>query len=163
MNFESSKLFLNAPKDILNTLNSKNVTFNYHKFCLTKAVLKEKGILPNWRILATNRDESNLQFISAMESVDYPIYGVQFHPEKNQFEFELTAISHTSEAIKISQYFANFFVEECRKSKNSFPNKTILKKALIYNYNPRYTGLTDVTYEQVYVFNKSDFRKVQLK
>ena len=44
---------------------------------------------------------------------DYPIYGVQFHPEKNGFEWVADeAIPHSEHAVIIMQNLANFFVEE---------------------------------------------------
>ena len=47
-------------------------------------------------------------FINCIEFVDYPFYGVQFHPEKPETEL----------GIKVSQTFINFFVNECKKNKN---------------------------------------------
>lgn len=53
---------------------------------------------------------------------DYPFYGVQFHPEKPIFAWAVnTTIKHDPVSVMVSQYFANFFVNE---GKNSF--ETIL-------------------------------------
>ena len=44
---------------------------------------------------------------------DYPFYGVQWHPEKNNFEWSLNEnIPHSDHATVISQTAANFFVQE---------------------------------------------------
>ncbi|XP_018572899.1 gamma-glutamyl hydrolase B-like [Anoplophora glabripennis] len=158
-----SRLFSNAPKNILELLSSQNLTFNEHRYCLTQTVLKKNGILNDWQILATNEDVNKLKFISAMESVNYPIYGVQFHPEKNPFEFEKKGVPHSKEAVDVSLYFASFFVEESKKNNNTFPSEELEKKSLIYNYNPRYTGISVKSpYEQVYIFNRTDFSAAQL-
>jgi hypothetical protein len=38
---------------------------------------------------------------------------VQFHPEKNAYEWKKTSNNpHTANAILVQQYFANFFVNE---------------------------------------------------
>ena len=43
----------------------------------------------------------------------YPIYAVQFHPEKNGFEWiSDEAIPHSQHAVIIMQNLANFFVQE---------------------------------------------------
>lgn len=43
----------------------------------------------------------------------YPIYAVQWHPERSPYEWKLTKeIPHSSEAIKVSWYLADFFVNE---------------------------------------------------
>ncbi|KAJ8924865.1 hypothetical protein NQ315_001020 [Exocentrus adspersus] len=160
--YPNSKLFKVAPDDVVHFLKEYNVTFNYHQYCLTKEVLEEHGLASDWRVLSTNKDATGLEFISSMESRNYPFYGVQFHPEKNQFEFGKKQIPHDNEAVTISQYFSDYFVDECRKSTGSFPNEEMQRQAFIYNYSPRYTGLTNGSYEQIYVFDKEDFEKVQL-
>lgn len=44
---------------------------------------------------------------------DYPIYGVQFHPEKNGFEWVADeVIPHSQHAVRIMQNLADFFVQE---------------------------------------------------
>ena len=43
----------------------------------------------------------------------YPIYGTQWHPEKNAFEWAPDqAINHSDHAVLIAQRAANFFVNE---------------------------------------------------
>jgi hypothetical protein len=60
-----------------------------------------------------NNDSQGLEFVSSFEHKKYPIYGVQFHPEKNAFEWKKTNNNpHTANAILVQQYFANFFVNE---------------------------------------------------
>lgn len=138
-------------------LSEKNVTYNYHHYCFTAEKLKNLGLLNEWRILSTNRDVNGLEFVSSVESKYYPFYGVQFHPEKNPFEFKVQlGIPHTSEAVKISQYFGNFFVDECRKNKHRFKNWNNEQSYLIYNYNPVFTGIKNSSYEQLYMFTDED-------
>ncbi|XP_056630052.1 gamma-glutamyl hydrolase-like isoform X1 [Diorhabda sublineata] len=161
--FRNSKLFSDIPNKILEILEAHNVTYNLHKYGLTEDVLKKYEILDDWRILSTNRDSNNLTFISSMEHKRYPFYGLQFHPEKNIFEFSKNSgIPHSSIAVRASQYFANFFVDECRKNTNCFDNEDIEKGVLIYNYNPIYTGFNKSSYEQLYAFTKEDYLNCSL-
>ena len=47
-------------------------------------------ILPDsfWEILSTNEDDDGLEFVSLIEAKrGLPIWGSQFHPEKNAFEW----------------------------------------------------------------------------
>lgn len=66
-----------------------------------------------FRILSLNRDWNGIRFISSLEHITLPFYGLQFHPEKNVYEWiEGKRIPHGRNAVKITQYFANFFVDE---------------------------------------------------
>ena len=148
-------------------LKTKKVTFNYHQRCLTeKDFTSNSNLKKDFTIITTNQDATNpsLTFVSTMEHKCLPIYGVQWHPEKNQYEFELnhhySHIPHDYNAVLIGQYFANFFVNETRKSCSTFPNALIESKHLIYNFAPTYTGTTtNATYEQIYLFSISSLNK----
>lgn len=106
-----------------------------------------------WRVMSVNRDANNVEFISSMEHQNYPFYGVQFHPEKNLYEWASNKdIPHTLDAIEASQYFAQFFVNEARKSANSFEDAN---KYLIYNFDVTYTGVKYSSFQQCYLFPKN--------
>lgn len=75
--------------------------------------LQHAGVRDQFRILSLNHDLNNAEFISSLEHITYPFYGLQFHPEKNLYEWKLgRKIPHGKSAIVIAQYFANFFVDE---------------------------------------------------
>lgn len=59
-------------KEILDILATKNVTYNYHRYCLTEEVLERNGLLSQWNILSTNTDSSGNEFISTLEHKTYP-------------------------------------------------------------------------------------------
>ena len=40
-----------------------------------------------WKPLSYNYDRNKLIYISTIEAHEYPFVGVQFHPEKNIFEW----------------------------------------------------------------------------
>jgi len=154
---ERSRLFSNAPKDVIEALEQQDITANYHKKCLwVKTFFNNSAIKDFYNILATNVDSFEKWFISAIEAKRYPFYGLQFHPEKNPFEWKpsLTGIIHEEAAVKIAQYFANFFVSESRKNHHKFESREEEEKNLIYNFSPVYTGkLDDSSFEQAYFFD----------
>lgn len=50
-----------------------------------------------------------------LKAYEYPIYGTQWHPEKNPFEWNMHSeknIPHSGDAVKVSQYMAEFIVSE---------------------------------------------------
>lgn len=153
--FRTSKLFSNASKEVIEILATEAVTYNYHQYCFTKEDFEEHSLDQQFNILATNRDKNGLEFISAYESNTYPFYGIQWHPEKVLYEFVRNYnIPHTSNSVKASQYFANFFVDEARRNDHAFQSWQEEQEALIYNYYPEFIGKNNSSYEQVYVFKR---------
>lgn len=63
--------------------------------------------------MSLNHDRQGIEFISTLEHKSLPFYGIQFHPEKNIYEWVTEKnIPHGSKATQAAQYFANFFVNE---------------------------------------------------
>lgn len=135
------------------------------------------GLDQEWDVLSVNKDVNGLEFVSSIEhkrygaTIDfingllsnglingfhlyrYPFYGVQFHPEKNIYEWIRNRnIPHSSNAIITAQYFATFFVDECRKNDNHFESVDEENKVLIYNFPTTFTGLVKSAFEQSYLF-----------
>jgi len=105
-----------------------------------------------WNPITTNEDANSLTFISIVESKNYPFVGLQFHPEKNAYEWENND-PHSTSAVYSARFFYDWFVNECRKNKHKFMDKTTLENELIYNYPTTYVGKFNYTFEQVYFFN----------
>lgn len=51
------------------------------------------------------------------EHKEFPFYGVQFHPEKNRYDFDPNLpINHEELGKKFTDYLSKFFVNECKKN-----------------------------------------------
>ncbi|XP_050352085.1 gamma-glutamyl hydrolase A-like isoform X2 [Nymphalis io] len=151
--YRSSKMFKETPRDIINILKTKDVTVNAHQFCIVDENLKSHNLTDDWRVTAHSNDEYNVEFIASIEHRRYPFYGVQFHPEKSAFEWKRSKnYPHSFEAVKANRYFMDFFVQECRKSRHSFASATEENRYIIYNYEPRFTGVLGSAYHQCYFF-----------
>ena len=119
------------------------VTMNNHKYAVTPASFQASPALRQaFNILSTNNDRAGKEFISMVEHTSAPIWATQWHPEKNIFEQGASLPSgapyevakHTLAAVSVSQYFANFFVQQCRSSSHKFTSPTVEWASLIYNY-----------------------------
>ena len=86
-----------------------------------------------------------------MEAKNYPIYAVQFHPEKNNFEWKVDAKRY-KEAIQVVQIISNKFVEKARQNTNKFIDTDEFMKFSIYNYQTTFP--TSMSFTQIYVFNE---------
>lgn len=84
----------------------------------------------------------------------YPIAGVQFHPEKNAYEWKESQNNpHFFKAIYSQRHFFDWFVKQARQNSHTFPSKENELEALIDNYSPVFTGKYNMYYEQIYLFN----------
>ncbi|XP_076030765.1 gamma-glutamyl hydrolase-like, partial [Oratosquilla oratoria] len=154
--FRQSRLFTGVPGNILEALWQEKVTVNFHRWCMTRENLTASGLAEDFLLLTTNRDADGLEFVSTVEHNYLPFYGVQWHPEKNAFEWDTghkyNNIPHSHTAIKVTQYFGNFFVNQARLNSQKFFSTEEEKAHLIYNYEP--TDVSGFTgFNQVYLFS----------
>ncbi|CAI5718566.1 hypothetical protein KXD40_000135 [Peronospora effusa] len=159
----TSRLFSQASPELYSWLKDKPITMNNHKQGITPDRFIQYSSLTNfYTVLATNVDRQGVEFISAFEAKEYPVYAVQFHPEKNSFEYgeyldgtPYEVIDHSREGIASGQYFANFFINEARKNELRFKDPKVERKALIYNYQT--STVTYPGFVESYIF-KHDFK-----
>lgn len=131
-----SRLFGPMPVDIVQILAKEPVTTNLHHDGVTPDTFAAK-VSPLFTSLSTNLDRNGKAFVSTMEAKQFPIWGTQWHPERNQFEWDASMnINHSSSAIRAMQYMGNFFVDQARLNQNQFPSQASLSSALIYNFQP---------------------------
>lgn len=148
----TSRVWKNAPEWVMKTLSTQPVTMNYHNWGVGLDRWNRNDNLRNfYDILSTNNDIYGSTFVSSIEGKKYPIYGWQWHPEKNSFEWS-GHINHSPEAIATMQYMAEFTVGEARKNSQKFVNAQDEFNSLIYNYCPRYTAAISTSFVQSYVF-----------
>ncbi|KAI4887782.1 hypothetical protein NFI96_028305 [Prochilodus magdalenae] len=149
---KDSRMFKDFPEDLMISLAKEPLTENSHQWSITTESFSGNEKLKKfYRILSTNTDGQK-EFVSTMEAYDFPIYGTQWHPEKNAFEWTQPYIPHTPNAIKTTFYMAHFLVNEARKSLHSFASQEEEQKALIYNYSPVHPGNRS-SFEQIYYFD----------
>jgi gamma-glutamyl hydrolase len=156
---EQSRLMQSFSPDLLMALQTESITFNSHDHGLLVSEYESNNALNTFfDLLSYNEAPAGQVFVSTMEAYDYPFYGTQWHPEKNNFEWSQNAdysnIPHSPNAIQASIATARFFLSEARKSSHIFPEAQ--RDDLIYSAPILYTGLGDWIYDQVYVFSSVD-------
>eukprot|EP00743_Colponemidia_sp_Colp-15_P002174 GILK01002360.1.p1 GENE.GILK01002360.1~~GILK01002360.1.p1 ORF type:complete len:337 (-),score=54.26 GILK01002360.1:144-1154(-) len=146
---KSSRLFAEASEDVMDVLTNQNSTWNYHHYGVSPDSYEKYRFGDFFNVLSYNDDKQGKRFISTVEAKDYPIYAVQWHPEKSQFEWKDEEINHSRPVVRTMQYFANFFVNEARKNRQRFANHDDMVDSLVYAYQPAFShGL----FEQIYTF-----------
>ncbi|XP_044262565.1 gamma-glutamyl hydrolase-like [Tribolium madens] len=140
---KNSKMFKNI-ETIKNDL--KKVAPHFHNYCILKEDLSQR----NWLVTSENFDEEDNLFVASLEHKKYPFYGLQFHPEKNAFEWKNDLnLNKSPSGIRASRYFGDFFIEECRKNDNVLQDNKFL---FINRYDQIPTGKYGCAFDSVYVF-----------
>ena len=72
LNFTShaatSRMFGNAPADVMDTLRTEGVTYNHHDYCVTKETFEKNSLLNEFfNVLSYNEDPKGTTFISSIE------------------------------------------------------------------------------------------------
>jgi len=155
--YQTSRLFANAPKDIINTFTNQAVTLNNHHYGVGPQSYQTNPNLNSfYQVISHNTDKYGKVFVSTIEGKKYPIYALQWHAEKPLYEWnDWEDINHSTASIEAMQYVSDFFISEARKSNHKFLSAAAQTAALIYNYDPTYTGLNPSSdFVQTYYFNK---------
>lgn len=135
-----------SPKmNVMQAFGKLPITLNNHMQGVTPSdFASSSALVQSFRVLATNVDRAGKEFVSVVEGrAGLPIFATQFHPEKNIFEqgvqdgtaIPYEAIAHSRAAVAASQYMANFFIEQARRSTHRFTSPEKEWSRLIYQYN----------------------------
>jgi gamma-glutamyl hydrolase len=147
-----SRLFGSKPGHyMMELMSEENIQFLAHSFGVAPWEYKVfRNLSDTYNVLATMKDRNGNRFVSIVEAWDYPIYGTQFHPEKNLYEWDITApIPHGKNAVKMATYLADYFASEARRNPNQFITEEELKPWLIYNWDPLFL---DGYFNQIFTF-----------
>ncbi|KAF9621582.1 hypothetical protein IFM89_023156 [Coptis chinensis] len=154
-------VFQRFPPELLKKLSTDCLVMQNHQYGISPTRFQETSNLSRFfRVLTTSTDQDDkvvsrtrhLDYISTVQAQSYPVTAFQWHPEKNAFEWGLSMIPHSEDAIQVTQHVANYFIREARKSLNRPPSRKVLDN-LIYNYSPTYCGKAGKGYDEVYIFS----------
>lgn len=151
--YNTSKMFGKLPQSLAYFMSTAPTTMNNHGYSVLTSTFEANLALKKFfNILSTSKDRNGVEFVSTMEGIKYPIFATQWHPEKNTFEWSLNEnIPHQEMSIKVTQFMSNFFVNQARLNQHKFATQEEEDAALIYNYDPVYTGNVS-NFEQCYFF-----------
>ena len=103
----SSSIMFGNDASMRSLFQTKNITLNLHQCGITPADwLASDRLRSTLKIVATNVDLNGLPFVSAFESAELNMFGVQFHPERAQFHFSTDLFGHSDDDIAGAIYLA---------------------------------------------------------
>ena len=129
-NLKISKLFKHFPASMIEKLETLPLTYNIHNYGIHLAdFYKEKELSNLFRVITTNIDDKGVEYLSITEAKNYPFYTVQFHPERNLYDFQKENTPHSIEAGQFANLLAQRFIEDAKKNMNAFSshNETVSK------------------------------------
>jgi hypothetical protein len=144
------------------------ITMNNHHQGIEPHHLAQNPSLERlWYVTSTNLDLNGRPFVSTVEPKDpasFPFYGVQYHPEKNAFEYATypgtnipyEAIDHSATAVSFSIYMAQFFLNFVRYGQvhNREHSYTLVDR---FPITSTYLIETGIKYEQRFIIPKASF------
>jgi len=152
-----SRMFGGLSAAGVSTLSNHAVTMNNHHFGVSPDAFASDARLSSlFNVLSTNNDRAGKPFVSSIEGKSIPVYATQWHPEKNQFEWNPTeGIDHSAQGVAVMSQMSQFFVNQARLSTRAFSSEQELESALIYQFSPTYTGGAGHSFEQTYIFDEA--------
>ena len=155
------RLFSDFRPSTLKAMAERPVVMENHKHCVSPGSFE--ALLSNdWTLLATSEDREGTAYVAAMEHRSRPYYGVQYHPEKDSFEWSPNLhIPHDADAVAMNLQHALFFGEELRRQRTCQPSEAAVDELLIYNYPAHFTGKVESRdfesdFEQAYFFGATE-------
>ncbi|CAI2372949.1 unnamed protein product [Moneuplotes crassus] len=120
-----SQLYNDMPEHLRTAIQNERITYNNHyDGILLSAWNKYSNLKENYHLIGTSYDRKGVEYVAMFESKDYPIWGFQFHPEKNSFSWNPNSrIPHSPSAIELTQFFSNFFIKGARRNFNKLDPK----------------------------------------
>ena len=149
-----TKMFGNFTRKDLFTLQNENVNAHYHRLGISQDSFNNSTLKQFLKITSYAKDMKGKMFINTYEGVDYPFFGVQFHPEMVAFKRKkMKGIPRSMDAVMISQKFSGFFLSQTRMNSNRMDEEE-LKKFNYINSNVDKPVFENGSY--YYVFSRTD-------
>jgi hypothetical protein len=104
-----------AVSSVKQTTNSKEtgILYDTHHDGITPILFEKYDELKQFCVIAHGSDRKGMEYVAAYEHRDYPIYCVQYHPEKAPFvDLDYLNIPKCEESKEIAYYYSNFFISE---------------------------------------------------
>lgn len=174
-----SALYNSSSPRIRHIMRNQPVAVFNSNNCLRLDNFEESSLSSTWRPFTHNIDREGTLFVSSLEHELLPFYAFAYHPERIAFEWyiacsvifntqkiydffyrpEKDSIPHSLASLEVSQYLANYFVNEARKSDHQFDSYKDVVGKLIQNYATEFSAKDDSNFFEVYLFEESKKKK----
>ncbi|MGF1925975.1 MAG: glutamine amidotransferase-related protein, partial [Bacteroidia bacterium] len=117
----NSKMFIDLPDHVATFLENNRSMFYSHSYGFNLSIYHDYDDFRRFFIVtAKATDDHGKEFIAAMEANQYPIYTVQYHPERIISEWKNQSATHPHEAVQAALLQALFLISEAKKNNHIF-------------------------------------------
>jgi anthranilate/para-aminobenzoate synthase component II len=120
-----TKMFSGFPASLLTDLKTKAYAFHAHDYVVSRKAFAESQQLSDFFKIVATDSHDNKTFVTAVESRNYPISGVMFHPETQTISVigtdraALAGKVNNADTDAIMLNFSRFVKREAMKGMNT--------------------------------------------
>lgn len=164
--FIRDKFNKSAFKEIMSPNSAKHLEdeaasyFNHHYGFELNDFYKSEDLKKAFNVVAYYQKKSK-DYVAIVQHKKYPIYGVQFHPEKILFEHKRRLdLRLTLNSSIASQEMSRILFAPTLRNVNMFPSQRMLGHFLLDNFA---SVKTYGTFASIYLFNANFFKEEKFK
>lgn len=149
----TSKMYAEFSNEDLDNLEKYNSTAEFHHKGISPETYAKYPVLNDFfKITTYGKDLEDKVYIASIEARNYPIFGVQFHPEKTPYDRNIKDnIPRNFIATKTSQKLGNLFINEALRNNHKISQEDLIK----FNFIDTFVKGNQVIKNNAYIFTKN--------
>lgn len=151
--------FAKSPNAFSQMTGGNPFFFNHENGFIESHFARNEYLRNNYHVIATatTKHKTNQRIVAVIENKHYPIFGVQFHPEKNKYEHHASVIANREqETLELCDQMANMFLSQIKKGRNR--KMLQLQNWILQERSMRYTLYVETNvgvFDEIYFFKKN--------
>lgn len=148
--FDETRVHKHLPEAVRTAVQNDFICYDSHHDGVRPEFFTKYEGLRDYKIVATSADRKGVECAAIIEHKKYPIYAVQYHPEKVAFLWKDTNnVPRSINALALARHYAMFFITEAKKSTNKFGDYHEIRRNLLINADLLFT---DSNSQDIYVY-----------
>lgn len=148
--FDETKIHKKLSKKLRKAIQTEKICYDSHHDGVKPEFFTKYESLKDYKVVLTSLDRDGIESVQCIEHKKYPIYAVQYHPEKIAYLWRPeNDVPRSANALELSRHYINYFIDDCRKSKNVYGTDEELRADLFMKETMLFT---DSNSQDIYVY-----------